>query len=483
MHHVGTVVSNFEKASGFYDAVLAPLGGKRIVTFGKTALYGNAQGVFFSITEKEKHGHREHMHYAFSANSTKEVDEWYEACIKHGAKDNGKPGPRPAYGPNFYGAFVHEPLDGVHLECCFKHLAAAEGEKIAPAHSGFDHVGLLTSDLTKAQTFYDAILGALHSKRVMNFPTGSLYAGPKNGIMLGITQVDKEHAAHRDGEHYAFYAETHAEVDAWYEAAIKHGAKDNGKPGLRPAYGPNFYGAWALDPIDGIHLEACCTKPQGKDAEEKKASKDAKPTLYLFFGTRAMRPAWMANELGVQLDIKWVNLREGEHKKPEYLKLNPYGTVPTLVDGDQIFTNSVSSTMHLALKHNPKYIKKDNDLEMLTSLDRWDDVVIKALLNKVVYPEAARNPQVVKDNHATWEAQILPHWERIIAKAHPWLGGEQFTVDDVVFGYIVNCASMLGWLEGDKHKALHDYASRCQQRPAFKTTYDRSNAAYPPLPK
>jgi len=124
MDHIGIIVSDFAKAQAFYDAILAPLGAKRVVNFPNVSLYGNAKGVFMSIAQKEGAGHREGTHYAFAGDSTKQVDAWYEAAIKAGAKDNGKPGPRPGYGPNFYGAFVHDPIDGTHLECCFKEYEA-----------------------------------------------------------------------------------------------------------------------------------------------------------------------------------------------------------------------------------------------------------------------------------------------------------------------------------------------------------------------
>ncbi len=59
--------------------------------------------------------------------------------------------------------------------------------------------------------------------------------------------------------HIAFSADTHAMVDAFYEAAIAAGGEDHGAPGLRPKYHPNYYGAFVLDP-DGINVEAVCHK-------------------------------------------------------------------------------------------------------------------------------------------------------------------------------------------------------------------------------
>ena len=64
-----------------------------------------------------------------------------------------------------------------------------------------------------------------------------------------------------EGTHVAFRAKTRAEVDAFHEAALAAGGRDNGGPGLRPHYGPDYYAAFVFDP-DGINLEAVCHAPE-----------------------------------------------------------------------------------------------------------------------------------------------------------------------------------------------------------------------------
>ena len=61
--------------------------------------------------------------------------------------------------------------------------------------------------------------------------------------------------------HVAFRADNRAEVDAFHEAAMAAGGRDNGAPGLRPHYHPNYYGAFVLDP-DGYNVEAVCHRPE-----------------------------------------------------------------------------------------------------------------------------------------------------------------------------------------------------------------------------
>ena len=62
------------------------------------------------------------------------------------------------------------------------------------------------------------------------------------------------------GQHIAFTAANRRAVDDFYDAALAAGGKDNGRPGLRQDYHPNYYAGFVIDP-DGYHLEAVCHKP------------------------------------------------------------------------------------------------------------------------------------------------------------------------------------------------------------------------------
>ena len=63
----------------------------------------------------------------------------------------------------------------------------------------------------------------------------------------------------QSGLHFCFAAPTRASVDAFHAAALKSGGRDNGKPGVRADYSPNYYAAFVTDP-DGYRIEACCLK-------------------------------------------------------------------------------------------------------------------------------------------------------------------------------------------------------------------------------
>ncbi len=77
-----------------------------------------------------------------------------------------------------------------------------------------------------------------------------------DGLDLGVVRRDPV-----GGAHVAFECDDHAKVDAFYEAALAAGGKDNGPPGLRAHYHEHYYGAFVHD-ADGNNIEAVCQKPR-----------------------------------------------------------------------------------------------------------------------------------------------------------------------------------------------------------------------------
>lgn len=76
--------------------------------------------------------------------------------------------------------------------------------------------------------------------------------------------------------------------------------------------------------------------------------------LYEFGPTRSIRVRWTLQELGVDFEPIRVNLLAGEHRRPEFLKINPAGKIPVLVDGDLVLTESVAIVLYLADKYPNK---------------------------------------------------------------------------------------------------------------------------------
>jgi catechol 2,3-dioxygenase-like lactoylglutathione lyase family enzyme len=120
-----------------------------------------------------------------------------------------------------------------------------------------DHTGIGVADVGRSSGFYDAALGALGLRRVMQLPENSGTDGIGYGVDYPIFWIDRFHP-HGVKQHTAFAAKSRAEVDAFYAAAITAGGIDNGPPGLRHAssgYPPGYYAAFVIDP-DGNNVEA-----------------------------------------------------------------------------------------------------------------------------------------------------------------------------------------------------------------------------------
>lgn len=122
----------------------------------------------------------------------------------------------------------------------------------------FDHVKIGVSDFAASKAFYLAALEPLGVRSVAEgVPTyGIEMCAPGSNVSFILFET-KEKPAHL---HIAFAAETRAQVDAFYRAAIGAGAKDNGPPGLRPNYHANYYAAFVIGP-DGHNIEAVCHAP------------------------------------------------------------------------------------------------------------------------------------------------------------------------------------------------------------------------------
>jgi catechol 2,3-dioxygenase-like lactoylglutathione lyase family enzyme len=130
-----------------------------------------------------------------------------------------------------------------------------------------DHVGVAVSDYARSLAFYEAALaplGLTAQMKVGKEQTGGVYEGagfgkdqkPAFWIGSGGGRTPGGNAVH-----VAFVAENRAAVDAFYKAAIAAGGKDNGAPGVRAHYHPNYYGAFVFD-LDGHNIEAVAHRPE-----------------------------------------------------------------------------------------------------------------------------------------------------------------------------------------------------------------------------
>lgn len=128
-----------------------------------------------------------------------------------------------------------------------------------------DHIGFAVSDIGRSRQFYQAALEPLGIGIIMEATPDQTTSG---GAAIGFGKDGKpffwigDNERVGEGTHVAFAVDDRAAVDAFHKAALAAGGRDNGGPGLRLQYHPDYYGAFVFDP-DGMNIEAVCHKQEG----------------------------------------------------------------------------------------------------------------------------------------------------------------------------------------------------------------------------
>jgi catechol 2,3-dioxygenase-like lactoylglutathione lyase family enzyme len=117
LHHISLPVSDLAASCALYDAALTCLGYREVSRSGDFAGYGIEDGKdkFALKYSPESRAASPRFHLAFAAPSRRAVEDFHRAALRHGAVDDGAPGPRPHYGVNYYAAFIID-LDGHRIE-------------------------------------------------------------------------------------------------------------------------------------------------------------------------------------------------------------------------------------------------------------------------------------------------------------------------------------------------------------------------------
>jgi catechol 2,3-dioxygenase-like lactoylglutathione lyase family enzyme len=136
LHHVSVGVSDVMRAARFYDSVLGALGYKRVMEVMPYGIgYGETTPVFWVQLPHDQSAASvgNGVHVGFVGRSKAVIETFHRAALEAGGRDEGAPGPRPDYGPHYFGAFVRD-LDGNKLEAVL--VAAAPPTKRAASAAG-----------------------------------------------------------------------------------------------------------------------------------------------------------------------------------------------------------------------------------------------------------------------------------------------------------------------------------------------------------
>ena len=163
---------------------------------------------------------------------------FWQAGVDAGYQDDGEPGPRPQYTPEYFGGFLRDP-DGNSAEAVYVEDARRRGQ--------IDHVWIRVADVAAARDFYAAIApyAGIHlnhdtpERAQFQFPDGSFSLVPGTPT---------------ENVHLAFGTDDDAAVEGFHATATALGYIDNGAPGERPEYHAGYFAAFVLDP-DGNNVE------------------------------------------------------------------------------------------------------------------------------------------------------------------------------------------------------------------------------------
>jgi glutathione S-transferase len=197
--------------------------------------------------------------------------------------------------------------------------------------------------------------------------------------------------------------------------------------------------------------------------------------LYFAPLTRATRPRWILEELGVPYETETLDLAKGEHKLPAYMKVHPMGRVPALEDNGFTMFESAAIVMQLADKYPEKGLAPAVGTNERAAYYQWivaamtelEPPLVTILMHTRFLPEAQRSQTAIEEASKRFKVVADVIEERM--KGREYVVGNKFTAADIVVGGVVTFASMLRQL-GD-HPVLKEYSQRMMERPAAKKAF------------
>jgi glutathione S-transferase len=205
----------------------------------------------------------------------------------------------------------------------------------------------------------------------------------------------------------------------------------------------------------------------------------AAPILYTCAGSRGLRATWAAEEAGVEIDLKVLPFPP-RHCAPEYLELNPLGTVPLLVDGDSRLTESCAIAHYLATREGYTDLAiapGERDYAEYCDYTYHADATItfpQTVYMRFVIFEKHKGWAEAGEAYAKWFHKRLVKIEQRLA-GREFLCADRFTVADICVGYALILAESVGLDEGVP-PSLKDYRERLTAREAYSRAVAREEA-------
>ncbi|MBR8827534.1 MAG: glutathione S-transferase family protein [Gomphosphaeria aponina SAG 52.96 = DSM 107014] len=183
--------------------------------------------------------------------------------------------------------------------------------------------------------------------------------------------------------------------------------------------------------------------------------------LYGGLRSRASIVQWYLEELGIPYDFVLLDMQAGEHRKSDFLAINPMGKVPAIVDGDFQLWESGAILLYLAEKYGGMPVS----LPERSVITQWV-LFANATLGVGIFVESSRDREMPK---------LLSPLNAILG-SQPFLLGDEFSVADVAVGSILAYIPMMLPVDLSDYPAVVDYIQRMGDRPAFQKTIGKRSA-------
>jgi glutathione S-transferase len=196
-------------------------------------------------------------------------------------------------------------------------------------------------------------------------------------------------------------------------------------------------------------------------------------TLYHAAQSRSVRPRWLLEEIGKPYELVRLDLQAGDQKKPEYLKINPNGAVPALVDGDVKLFESGAICQYLGDRFPEKRLAPPVGTPARGYYYQWihfamstlEPPLITIFLHTVMKPEAERIPQLVPPARGELRAGLGVLEQALTGRT--FLVGDEIGTADVMVASTLAWAQMLGLIDAGAPSTAA-YLGRLMGRPAFQ---------------
>jgi len=199
--------------------------------------------------------------------------------------------------------------------------------------------------------------------------------------------------------------------------------------------------------------------------------------IYGVPGSRAIRPLWLLEELGVPYELVKTHFATGDTRKPEYLKINPNGHIPTLVDGDFVLFESMAINLYLAEKYGKGKLWPDSEQDRAHTV-QWtfwvmmecEGELLEAMFNRAMLPPAQRDEAKAK---AAEDALQAP-----LGVLNAQLQGREYVLGNRFTAVDLNLASTRAWTRFGKidlaaHPNVAAWLARSSARPALKAAQSK----------